>query len=350
MKITAVKLLRLESPQSDGRSSKEQFLQVETDEGHTGRTTSVNTPEEVERIRSVAVGEDPLHRERLFQILNGTRHVRKAWEGPFDNCLWDIAGKAADLPVHALIGRVRDRFPAYLTQGRYELEGYLREIEKGKELSGIQAYKFHSYRSGKEDLPIMTAVREAVGPDYALMHDPVCHYTLRDAIMMGHVLHELDFLWLEEPMHEQKMHHYQQLCDAVEIPILATETLMTDMWMCATWLIQGATDLLRGNARNGTTQVLKMSHFAELYSTSIELNYVAGLYGLIHATLGCCIQNTTYFESFNPSSSHLRERGEEWGLMNGCLVEDGCIVPGEGVGWGAVWDEGRFASLVVEEC
>ena len=350
MKISAVKLLRLESPEPDGNVRKEQFIQVETDEGLSSRVVSVNTPEEVERLRSIVVGEDPLHRERLFQVLNGTRHVRKAWEGPFDNCLWDIAGKVANLPVHALIGKVRDRFPAYLTQGRHELEGYLREIEKGKELSGIQAYKFHSYRTGKEDLPIMTAVREAVGPDYELMHDPVCHYSLRDSIMMGHVLEELDFLWLEEPMHEHKMHQYQALCDAVDIPILATETLMTDMWMCAQWLIQGATDLLRGNARNGTSQVLKMAHFAELYSTSIELNYIAGLYGLIHATLGCCIDNTTYFESFNPRCDHLRQQGEVWGLLNGSVVTDGHLTPPDGPGWGAEWDENRFESLIVEEC
>ena len=349
MKISAVKLLRLESPQRDGSTRSEQFLQVETDEGHVARTTSFNTPEELQKMRRLVVGEDPLHRERLFQTLNGTRHLRKGWEGPFDNCLWDIAGKMAGLPVHALLGKVRDRFPAYLTQGRYELEGYLQQIELARELSGIQAYKFHSYRSGKEDLPIMTAVREAVGPDYALMHDPVCHYTLRDAIMMGRVLDDLDFLWLEEPMHEPKMHHYQQLCEAVNIPILATETLMTDMWMCATWLIQGATDLLRGNARNGTSQILKMAHFAELYSTGIELNYIAGLYGLIHASLGCCIANTTYFESFNPDSDSLRKQGEEWGMLNGCLVEDGHIVPAAGPGWGAEWDEQRFTSLIVEE-
>ena len=349
MKIVEVKLLKLANPQPGGPPHQQQFLQVATDEGIASRVVSVNTPDEVERMRGVVIGEDPLERERLFQTLNGTRHVRKAWEGPLDNCLWDVAGQAAGLPVYALIGRVRDRFPAYLTQGRHELEGYLREIEKGRALSGIQGYKFHSYRSGKEDRPIMTAVREAVGPDYTLMHDPVCHYTLRDAIMMGHVLDELGFLWLEEPMHEQKMDHYQRLCDQVPIPILATETLMTDMWLCAQWLIQGATDMLRGNARNGTSQVLKMAHFAELHSTTIELNHIAGLFGLIHTHLGCSISNTTYFECFSPESDYLRKQGEEWGMLNGSLVEDGHLSPPDGPGWGAVWDEKRFASLIVEE-
>ena len=40
----------------------------------------------------------------------GTRWVYQnpGWFGEFDNCLWDIAGKAAGLPVYALIGKVRD--------------------------------------------------------------------------------------------------------------------------------------------------------------------------------------------------------------------------------------------------
>ena len=350
MKITDVKLLKLEGPAADGSTARADFFRVLTDEGIWSQVmTQYNTEEEVELLRSKVVGQDPLERERLFQLLNGTRHVRKGWEGPFDNCLWDIGGKVAGLPVHALIGKVRDRFPAYLTRGRRELEGYLEDIENARAMSGIEAYKFHSYRTGKEDLPIMTAVREAVGPDYVLMHDPVCHYTLRDAIMMGHVLDDLDFLWLEEPMHEQKMDHYQRLCDEVPIPILATETLMPDMWLCAQWLIQGATDLLRGNARNGTSQVLKMAHFAELHSTTIELNYVAGLFGLIHTHLGCSIKNTTYFESFAPESDSLRKQGEQWGLLNGSMIEDGHLTPPDGPGWGAEWDEARFDSLIVEE-
>ena len=253
------------------------------------------------------------------------------------------------MPVYSLIGRVRERFPAYLTQGRRELEGYLEDIDRGRELSGIQAYKFHSYRTGKEDLPILTAVREAVGPDYALMHDPVCWYTLRDAIMVGRVLEELDFVWLEEPMHEQKMDLYQELCRELIIPVMATETLMHDMYLSAQWLIQRATDRLRANARNGTTQVLKLAHFAELHSANVELNYIAGLYGLIHAHLGCCIENTDYFEAFSPESDALRRQGEEWGLLNAPLIVDGHLAPPDGPGWGAEWDEARFRSLVVGE-
>ena len=52
---------------------------------------------------------------------------------------------------------------------------------------GIGAYKFHTYKGGKADIPIYRAVRDAVGPDYDLITDPVCSYDLREAIEVGHV-------------------------------------------------------------------------------------------------------------------------------------------------------------------
>ena len=63
----------------------------------------------------------------------GTRWVYQppGWFGDFDNCLWDIASKAAGLPVYALVGRVREQFPVYLTGGDGTVEDYLRAIEAG---------------------------------------------------------------------------------------------------------------------------------------------------------------------------------------------------------------------------
>jgi L-alanine-DL-glutamate epimerase-like enolase superfamily enzyme len=123
---------------------------------------------------------------------------------------------------------------------------------------------------------------------------------------------------------------------------------MHDMDLSAQWLIQGATDRLRANARHGTTQVLKLAHFAELYGTNVELNGQGGLFGLLHAHLGCCIDNTDFYEYNRLSADGLRAEGERWGMVNAPLIENGEIAPPDGLGWGAAWDEDRFQSLVVE--
>ena len=377
MKITAVRLYILENPEAHGRfneivsveglrrmqvthrghregSARQAILEVETDEGIKGRCTTGMLPSQAAIIRRHVIGVDPLKREYCYQLFHkGTRWVYQTpgWFGDFDNCLWDIAGKAAGLPVHALVGRIRDRLPVYLTGGDMSLEGYLTAIDKGREF-GIRAYKTHSYKGGKADIPIFEALREAVGPDYELISDPVCSYTLREAIEVGHVMEDLDFVWLEEPMPEQKMNRYQTLCTELTLPVMATERLMHDVDLSAQWLIHGATDRLRANARHGTTQVLKLAHFAELHGTHVELNGQGGLFGLLHAHLGCCIENTDFYEYNRLSANGLRTEAETWGMLSAPRIEDGHIAPPEGTadenaGWGAVWDEDRFRSQVV---
>ena len=243
---------------------------------------------------------------------------------------------------------MREQLPVYLTGGDGTVEDYLHAIEAGRKI-GINAYKFHSYKGGKADIPILREVREVVGPDYALLHDPVCSYTLREAIEVGHVMEELDFVWLEEPFHEQKMNLYQELCRELTIPVMATEMLMHDIGLSSQWLIHGATDRLCVNARHGTTQVLKLAHFAELYGTNVEPNGQGGLFGLLHAHLGCCIDNTDFYESFSAAADGNRQQGQEWGLLNAPLVSEGHLSPPDGPGWGAEWDEERFNSLVSAE-
>jgi L-alanine-DL-glutamate epimerase-like enolase superfamily enzyme len=373
MKITDVKLYVLEDPANKGSMHKlvqdpnlhrtqythvrvardqpvrQSFIEVSTDAGVTGRCTTDMTPTQVEILRLEVVGTDALHREHLYQKLHtGTRWVYQppGWFGDFDNCLWDIAGKVAGLPVYALIGRARERFPIYVTAGDAPIEEYLRQIDCTRQM-GAKAYKFHSYKGGKADMPIFQQVRKEVGPDFELINDPVCSYDLREAIQVGHLMEELGFIWLEEPFHEQKMNQYQELCSELTIPVMANETLMHDIGLSTQWLIHGATDRLRANARNGTTQVLKMAHFAEMYGTNVELNGQGGLFGLLHVHLGCCIDNTDYYEYMALAADGNRTLGERWGMLSSPLVVNGCLTPPDGPGWGAEWDEKRFQSLVV---
>lgn len=324
--------------------ARDLIMRVQTDEGiegicnMDGSTYTGDIRHVVALLRENVLGMDAFDRERIFQKLQlGTRWVyqKPGWFGALDNCLWDIAGKAAGLPIYKLIGKMRDGVPVYQTGGDGPLEMYIEHIEQGREM-GIRAYKPHSYKGGKADIPIMIKLREYVGPDYDLMLDPVCSYTLREAIEVGHVLEELDFVWLEEPFHEQKMDQYQELCAELTIPVMATEMLMYDMGLSAQWLIHGATDRLRANARHGTTQVLKLAHFAELHGTNIELNGPGGLWGLVHVHLGCCIANNDYYEY--SVGGGWQKAGPEIGMTNPPKIVDGCLIPPDGPGWGAEWD------------
>ena len=324
-------------------------LHVRTDEGVEGVCTvgdaryTTMRKEELEQLRILTIGEDPLDRERLNAKLNAatrTMFSRPGWFGAFDNCLWDIAGKVAGLPVYALLGRARASCPAYYNFGAATIAAAAEEAQAAV-AAGFPAVKDHFRGRATENIAGFQAIRAAVGDHIDLLHDAaLCHYTWPEALRVGRVLEELDYIWFEEPLADREQGQLQQLCAALAIPILAPETLMHDLQLSARWLISGATDDLRANARHGVTQTLKLAHLAELHGQRIELNGPGGLFGLVHAHLVCAIQNTSYYEYFPGGSRD--EQGKAIGLLNPPLPQQGRITPPSGPGWGAAWDWAYF--------
>jgi L-alanine-DL-glutamate epimerase-like enolase superfamily enzyme len=89
------------------------LVTISTDEGIDGHAflgsssqgASLDVQSLTKFLKPVLVGQNPLDRERLFQSL--TQLTRKAGirtVGACDIALWDIAGKAANMPIHQLLG------------------------------------------------------------------------------------------------------------------------------------------------------------------------------------------------------------------------------------------------------
>ncbi|MCB0060686.1 MAG: hypothetical protein KDE19_01170, partial [Caldilineaceae bacterium] len=152
-------------------------LHVQTDEGVEGvctvgdaRYTTMRRAE-LDQLRILTVGENPLDRERLNSKLNAaTRTIfsRPGWFGAFDNCLWDIAGKVAGLPVYALLGRARERCPAYYNFGGKTIEDAAEDAQHAV-AQGFLAVKDHFRDAARENIADFHAIREAVGPAVDLL-------------------------------------------------------------------------------------------------------------------------------------------------------------------------------------
>src|SRR3970040_955757 len=75
------------------------------------------------RLKPLLIGEDPLAVERLWEkMYKGDRGVRRVGIAgmalsALDIGLWDVAGKAAGLPLHKLWGGAADRIATYGSGG-----------------------------------------------------------------------------------------------------------------------------------------------------------------------------------------------------------------------------------------
>jgi len=292
---------------------------------------------------SELVGADPLDREFFFQKLWFANRFN--WLHPWmmsyaDVALWDIAGKCAKLPIYKLLGGFRDRIPAYVSSGNYpELEQFVEFGLRVKE-GGYRGYKLHSRLGPVRDIQVATAVREALGDDFTLMHDPVQIYTYPEAVKVGRALEELEYKWLEEPLQEHDIGMLKKLCETLDIPIAASEWVFGGAHHVATLLSQNAADIVRGDAvvSGGITGLMKVAHVAEAFGVQCEVHERGPAFCFAHAHALAAMANCEFFElnavdPAAPTASVL--------VKNPVKVEDGHIVvpQGDGLGIELDWDE-----------
>ncbi|MBM3644990.1 MAG: mandelate racemase/muconate lactonizing enzyme family protein [Alphaproteobacteria bacterium] len=113
-----------------------------------------------------------------------------------DIALWDIAGKAAGLPLMQLLGGgARTSLSAYASLLKYR-DPALVAARCGQAVGqGYRHIKLHE--TGEAEV---RAAREAVGPEIAIMVDTNCPWTPEQARHMAARLKPYDLLWLEEPL------------------------------------------------------------------------------------------------------------------------------------------------------
>ena len=146
-------------------------------------------------------------------------HVLDAPIALIDALLWDLAGLYAKLPVHKLLGGFRDRVPAYLTETGMPFADTLISAQRAKD-EGFKGFKDHSMLGVDTNLALAREIRNLVGDDLVLMHDPVQQYSVEEAIAVGRGLEELDYLWIEEPLQEFDLNGLKRLTDTIDLPVI----------------------------------------------------------------------------------------------------------------------------------
>jgi L-alanine-DL-glutamate epimerase-like enolase superfamily enzyme len=266
------------------RSTQMGLLRIKTDEGIEGNSflgsalgsARRDAPFLIEVLKGMLIGEDPLARERIWQtLMRRLRGQRLQVIGAIDVALWDLAGKAAGMPVHKLLGSYRDRVPAYASSYVLDApEEYAEEAVRYKE-AGWAAYKIHPPGEALGDIRICEAVRRAVGDDYPIMLDSTWSYDYPDAIRVGVAIQEMGFYWYEDPLAEDDLYSYVKLKRQLHIPIMATELPLSGPKSYVPWVMEQATDYLRGDVylKGGITSCMKTAHLAEAFQMNYEVHH-----------------------------------------------------------------------------
>ena len=326
-----------------------EVIHVKTDDGVEGVCTvgdwqyTQMLSGQLDLLRKIAIGENPLDRNLLYgKLKSAARFFDQAWFGGFDNCLWDIAGKTANVPVAKLLGGAREQIPAYYNFTGESLEELILDGERAIE-QGFTVLKDHLPYQAEMNIELFSQLRKAFGNKVGLMHDAaLTSYSYEEALKVGKALETENFIWLEEPLPDRQMENYVRLADALDIPIAGAETLMHDPEIGALWLQSRAVDILRVNGRHGTTPLVKLANFAEMQNKTVEPNALGPLFGLVHAHINCGLSNINWFEVSPPFGG--ATMAKEIGLLNPPVPKNGYVTYPKAPGWGASWDWELFES------
>lgn len=288
------------------------FVRIQTDEGIEGHAflglcvhpASLEAPFVTRFLKPILLGQNPMDRAHLFQRMSNMRaQVSTIAICAVDIALWDLAGKISGLPIHALMGTYRHKIPVYASSEQHDtVEGYVEQALAVK-ARGLHGYKLHPSQRWREDIAACEAVRNAVGDDFNLMLDSRSGYDLGEAVKVGRAIHDLGFLWYEDPLPTTDIYNYSKLIEKMDIPVMATE--FPSGWIddYAPWIMNKATDMLRGDVmiKGGITSLLKIAHLAEAFAMKLEIHHGSNsLNDVANLHIQMAIPNTTFMETLLP--------------------------------------------------
>jgi len=177
--------LRISDIRVDTLSIGPTLVQVVTDEGIVGLSEIGWYDPGIFRahlervIKPQLIGADPLQPGRIRErLVSGTRALpyptTSAFAGVVDIALWDIVGKTAGLPIHALLGgAARMDIPLYWSVGggfAKTPDQMVADVLRGRD-QGFEAFKIRMDWGPNEpdidparDLELARRCREALGP------------------------------------------------------------------------------------------------------------------------------------------------------------------------------------------
>lgn len=199
-------------------------------------------------------GQSPMNVHRIFEDMRRAGFFGGAQAGMYvavcsaiETALWDLAGKALNVPVYQLLGgKFRDKVRVYSDTALYrsnnpapkEFADSAAEAVK----MGFNAIKFdidqaadpnrfdrYNWTASQGELQRMydqlAAVREAVGPKIDIAVDMHGRYDLNTALAISKRVEPLNLLWLEEPVPAENVEAFRLIAQETSTPIAAGENI-----------------------------------------------------------------------------------------------------------------------------
>lgn len=237
------------------------FVRLRTDAGLTGLGEASDafgfantTKDDAARMQSelrgffeLVKGQSPLevgaYRQRAESIVAKGGLVSATACSAIEQAMWDLAGKALDVPTYSLFGgRLRDMLPVYANINRATTkrtpDGFAATARAAVK-EGFRAVKGATFdgfpppgsppaaieAALENGIACVAAMREAVGPDVEVMVDCHSFFDVPMAERVARRLEPVNLGWYEEPVAPERIEETREIRRRIKQPMAAGEIL-----------------------------------------------------------------------------------------------------------------------------
>jgi len=324
MKITSIEIYDIDSNKyiAGGTTWNPVVVKVNTDEGicgfgEAGLAYGDASKAAVGIIRDLArhvIGKDPMQIEKIWHTLQvgtfwgqSTGPVFASGMSAYDIALWDIKGKALNIPVYQLLGgKTNERLRTYASQIQFdwhtEEEQILYKTEQYAEVTrkvmaeGYDSVKVDPVMFDDKGVPFgwrtkgvaskklirtacerIEAIRKTGGDDMDIIVELHSFTDTTAAIQLGKALEPYNIYYYEEataPLNSKMM---KVISDKVNIPIASGERIYT-RWGYRPFLEDRSLDVIQPDLCNcgGITEGKKICDMAHVYDIGVQIHVCGG--------------------------------------------------------------------------
>lgn len=345
MKIVSIDIIDVKNPlQSAVAKWRPVVVRINTDEGisgfgEVGMAYGVGASAGFGMAKDLAkiiIGMDPMQTEKIWDKMQkktfwgqGGGTVISAGMSAIDVALWDIKGKALNVPCYQLLGgKYRDTLRTYASQLQFGwgdaekkeilttpeqyaeaalkaiAEGYdavkvdVNEIDEQGNVKKQNLYGVFADRQLKVGYKRLKAIREAVGDDVDIIVEAHALTDTSSAIRFGKMIEELRISAYEEPVMNLNHGQLKEVKQNVNIPIAAGERVYT-RWGFRPFFEEHIIDLIQPDLGTcgGFSEAKKICDMGHIYDTTCQIHVCGGpIMTAASLQLECAIPNFAIHE------------------------------------------------------
>lgn len=191
-----------------------------------------------------------------------------------DVALWDLEARLRGLPLHRLLGSVRDSVPVYGSGGftSYSIDR-LREQLGGWASEGLEAVKMKVGRDPASDPARVREARDAIGRDVGLWVDANGAYRRKQALSLADEYAGVGVSWFEEPVPADDIEGLRLIRDRAPACMeIAAGEYGFGLFAFRRLLEAGAVDVLQADATRcgGITGFLQVAPLCDAFSIPLS--------------------------------------------------------------------------------